>query len=389
MIKLSNTLLIEGNEIRTLSNQRIIRDGQVLIKKGKIVDVGKDIDVPSGVEKVVGDIVTPGLIDAHTHLGICPLESTDSQPMGTDSSDPVSPHLRVIDGINPFDKGLKDALSAGITTVVVSAGSPMLWATMVEPITIMPGQNAIMKTNGRMLKENIGIKMAVGDHPKRFLKSLNIPPTTRMGIMALIRTNLEMASRFLDGSKPITDERERLKIEALFPLLRREIPAHIHVHSANDILQVMRFAEEFRFDPILIHATESHLVVDKISERNVPVIFGPMIFPRRGSELKNLTIKTPSVLEENNVLFAISTDHPCTPIEYLSLNAGIAMSEGLKDGLKTITSNPAKIAGIWDSVGSLEKGKAGDVAIFENDPLETDSKILYTIVDGQIEYERD
>jgi imidazolonepropionase-like amidohydrolase len=386
---LLDALLIEGNEIITQSNQKVINNGQILIKKGKITAIGKNIDVSSGVKKVEGDIIIPGLIDSHTHLGIYPIESTDRQPSGADSSDPILPHLRVVDGINPLDKGLKDALSGGVTTVGISAGSPMMWAKMVESITIIPGQIAVMKTNGRLIKNCSGIKMAVGEHPIRYLKSLKMSPSTRMGLISRIRTYLEMTQLYLNEPKPFYDFKEKEKIEALSPLLRRELPAHIHVHKANDILQVLRLAEEYCFDPILIHATESHLVVDDISKRNVPIIYGPMIFPRRGNDLNNLTIKTPTILEENNVLFSISTDHPSTPIEYLSLNAGLAMSEGLKDGLKTITANPAKISGVWNSVGSLEIGKSGDIAIFENDPLETHSKVLYTIVDGQIEYERE
>jgi len=328
----------------------------------------------------------PGLIDAHTHLGICPIESPDRQPSGTDASDPVSPHLRVIDGLNPFDKGLRDALSGGVTTAVVSAGSPMAWATMVETITIMPGQNAVIKTNGRIMKDCTGIKMAVGDHPKRYLKYLKIPPTTRMGILASIKQYFEKAQHYIyDGEIPKT-EKERNKLEALVPLLKGEYPAHIHVHTANDILSVLRLVEKFSFNAILVHATESHMVADKIAENGVPIIFGPMVFPRRGGELANLTEETPAILEEKGILFAICTDHPCTPIQYLSINVGLAEAEGLKKGLKTITVNAAKIAGIWEMVGSLEPGKDGDVAVFDGDPTEIDSKVLYTIVDGKIEY---
>jgi imidazolonepropionase-like amidohydrolase len=386
---MSETLLIESEEIRTYSDQGILKNGEILIKDGKILEVGNDISVPAGTKKISGNIVTPGLIDAHTHLGLYPLESTDTQPSGADSSDLIAPHLRVVDGLNPYDKGFKDAINAGITTVVVSAGSPMSWGGMVEAITIMPGQNAIMKTNGFMINESSSLKMAVGDHPKRFLDSLNKPPNTRMGILSLIRAYLEKTQRYIETEENLESEKERAKLDAFLPLLKKEYPAHIHVHTANDILSILRIMKEYDFNSVIIHGTESHLIADQLSDVNVPVVFGPMIFPRRGRELANLTNRTPAVLEEKNILFAITTDHPCTPIQYLSINAGLAEAEGLKDGLKTITANAAKIAGIWDRLGSIEPGKDADIAIFDGDPLEIGTKVQYTLIDGQIEYVRE
>jgi len=382
---LVNYLAIEGEEIRTFSEKGVIRKGRILIKDGKIAKVGREIDIPASAKTVAGEVVVPGLIDAHTHLGICPIESSDRQPPGVDASDPVSPHLRVVDGLNPFDEGFKDALSGGITTAVVSAGSPLSWAMMVEAVTIMPGQNAVVKMNGRILNERSGVKMAVGEHPKRFLESLKIPPTTRMGIISVIRSYLEKAKLYTDKEIPET-EKEKPKLEAIIPLLKGEYPAHIHVHTVRDILSVLRLSEEYMFNPVLVHATESHMVAEKLAERKVSVVFGPVIFPRRGRELMNLTAKTPGLLEEKGVLFTISTDHPASPIQYLLINVGLAEAEGLRDGLRTVTVNAAKIAGVFDRVGNIEPGKDGDIAIFDGDPTEIDSKVTYTIVDGSIEY---
>jgi imidazolonepropionase-like amidohydrolase len=383
---LADALVIEGREIRTLSTKGIIENGKILIENGKIVSIGKDIKLPEKFEKIKGEIVIPGLIDAHTHLGISPLESTDLQPTGTDSSDPVTPHLKVVDGLNPLDKGFEDALKGGITSVVVSAGSPMAWARPVEAITIMPGQNAVVKTNAQIVNDHAGLKMGFGDHPKRYMKLLNMPPNTRMGIIATLRSYLEKAKTYTGDLEIPFTEKNREKLEALVPLLRGEYPAHIHVHKADDISKMIRLAAEYKFNAVLIHATESYLVADDLASSGTPVVFGPMIFPRRGGELANLKNSTPAALEERGVLFAISTDHPCTPIEYLSVNAGLAMAEGLKDGLRPITVNAAKIAGIWDRVGSIEEGKDADIAIFDGDPTEADSRGLYTIIDGKIEH---
>lgn len=381
-------MVVEGRKVRTLSEKGILRNCRILIKEGKIVEVGKDISIPADAEMITGEFVVPGLIDAHTHLGICPIESADTQPQGVDTFDPVSPHLRVVDSLNPFDQGLKDALSGGVTTAVVSAGSPISWGMMVEAITIMSGQNATMKMNGRILDECCGLKMAVGDHPKRFLNSLKMPPTTRMGIISFIRSYFKMAQRYVENGEIPETEKEKPKLEALIPLLRGEYPVHMHVHTVRDILSVLRLAEEFGIKMVLVHATESHMVADKLAEKDVPVIFGPMIFPRRGRELINLTAKTPALLEEKGILFAISTDHPATPIQYLPINVGLAEAEGLKDGLRAVTVNAAKIIGVWDKIGSIEPGKDGDIAIFDGDPTEIESKVMYTIIDGKIEYAR-
>ena len=383
---MTDPLVIEGREIRTLSTKGVIENGKILVENGKIVSIGRDIKLPREFEKIEGEIVTPGLIDAHTHLGISPIESTDLQPTGTDSSDPVTPHLKVVDGLNPLDRGFEDAVRAGITSAVVSAGSPMAWARPVEAITIMPGQNAVVKTNRRILNDSASLKMGFGDHPKRYMSLLKMPPNTRMGIIATLRTYLEKAKTYTGDEEIPFTEKNREKLEALVPLLKREYPAHIHVHKAGDILKMIRLAREYSYDPVLIHATESHLVADEIASSGTPVVFGPMIFPRRGGELANLTNRTPAVLEEKGVLFAITTDHPCTPIEYLAVNAGLAMAEGLKDGLRPITVNAAKIAGIWDRAGSLEEGKDADIAIFDGDPTEADSSVEYTIIDGKVEY---
>jgi len=382
-------LVVEGREIRTQSERGVIKNGKILIMEGRIAKVGRDIEVPGDAEVISSDVVTPGLIDAHTHLGIAPIESSDRDPSGADASDPVSPHLRVVDALNPLDPGMKDALKGGVTTAVVSAGSGMSWAMMVEAVTIMPGQNAVMKMNGRILNECSGVKMALGEHPLRFLRSLKMTPTTRMGIIAIIRSYLEKAQRYREMGEIPETEKERKKFEALIPLLRGDYPAHIHVHIIRDILSALKFAEEFGIKVVLVHATESHMIADELAQKGVPIVFGPIMFPRRGRELMNLTAKTPALLEEKGILFAISTDHPATPIEYLPINVGLAESEGLKDGLKTVTVNAAKIAGVWDRVGSIEPGKDADIAIFSGDPMEIDSQVTYTIIDGKVEYRRE
>ena len=382
---MNKVLVIEGDEVWTSSRLGVLRNGKVLVKDGRIADVGKDVETPVGAEVIHGSVVTPGLIDAHTHLGLYSLLSSEWLPMGVDSSDPVSPHLRVIDGLNPFDKGLKDALSAGVTTVVASAGAPMAWSRMVESTTIVPGTNALLKTNARVIDEAAAIKMAVGDQPLKYLKSLKLSPNTRMGIMSTLRSYLSRARRFMETGD-VPEGAEKPKMEALMSLLKGEYPAHVHAHKARDIISVMRLAEEFSFKPVFIHATEAHMVADEMAAKSVPAVLGPLIFPKRGLELINLDDEAPAILEEKGVLFAISTDHPATPIEYLPINVGLAEGKGLQNGLKTVTENPARILGLLDRMGSLEPGKDADVVVFSDEPFEIGGETLYTVIDGRVEY---
>jgi imidazolonepropionase-like amidohydrolase len=386
-------LVIKGEKIETFSEKGTLVNGIILVKNGKIVEVGREVKIPSDAETIEGKVVTPGLIDAHTHIGVLPLERTAEGFVET--SDPLTPQLSVVDALDPFDPAFNDAAKGGITSVVVHPGSPMSYGQMVEPITIIPGKSAFVKINGRIVRECIGIKMAVGEHPKRYLAELKLPPTTRMGIMAALRAILEKTRKSMEekklGSEDLREIKieEEPKIEALKGLLRKEYPARVHVHLARDMMAVLRLAEEFNFDVVFEHATEAYIIAEILAKKRIPVVFGPLLFSKRGPELTNLSAKTPAILEKAGVLFALTTDHPTIPIQYLRILAGVAEMEGLQNGLKTITLNAAKIAGVFNCVGSLEPGKDADITVFSGDPTEAKSRVLYTIVDGKIVYRGD
>ncbi|BAA29905.1 amidohydrolase [Pyrococcus horikoshii] len=380
-------LVIKGVKAYTMSNIGVVEKANIIVKDGKIVDVTQELPPLEGKTVVDGEglIALPGLIDPHTHLGVYSLE-WEYGDHGTEKSDPITPHFKVIDGLDIFDPGFKDAIAGGVTTVSVEPGAPLSWASY-EKTTIMPGQSAILKTNGRIIKEEAGIKIAVGGHVRKFLEELKLTPTTRMGIFAMIRMILHKAKEYLEKE----DKQYDPKLEALATLLKNETVARVHAHLSRDMLSIIRLLKEFDIKNIIIeHGTEAYKISDVLKENGIPVILGPVIFPRRGVELRELSSKLAFQLYNSGMMFALTTDHPALPIQYLTLVAAACVGEGLpyEEALKSITINPAKILGIDRFVGSLEPGKDADIVLFDGDPLNPESKVMYTIIDGEVVYER-
>ncbi|MCD6508811.1 MAG: amidohydrolase family protein [Thermoprotei archaeon] len=378
--------------VHTMSKSGSLKDVSILIEDGVIKEIDKDVKPGTSSAEILnaeGLTALPGLIDACTHMGIYVLER-EVGDHGVEKSDPITPHLRVIDSLDPYDPAFKNALKGGVTTVAVHPGSYMSFGRLVDSITIMPGQTAILKVNGEVLMKEHAIIIAVGEHVKRFLEENKMVPTTRMGMLASIRAHLFKAKDYLQrrdkGDAPID-----LKLEALAKLLRGELTALIHAYTTRDMLSLINILQEFEISKIaVVHGIESFKVADVLSERGIPVILGPIVFSKRGVELKEVDSRIPVYLYKSNVKFALTTDHPTLPIEYLSLLASVAVGEGLPahEALRSITINAAEILGIADRIGSVEPGKDADLVLFEGDPLDPSSKVAYTIVNGNILYER-
>ncbi|MGB9759888.1 MAG: amidohydrolase family protein [Thermoproteota archaeon] len=385
------SLQIKGAKVFTMDHDNRIFKGNIMIKNGKIEDVTtsevKNDDV-SNVIDAEGLVAVPGFIDAHTHIGIIPLE-WDRDEQAVEKSDPITPQLKVTDALNMFDSAYKEAIEGGITSVAISTGSYMSFGKIVEAITIIPGQVIVTKTNGTILNEEFGIKIAVGEHPKRFLETIKLTPTTRMGMLAAIRTYMEKTERYLEKKE---DNRQiDLKLEALAKLIKGESFALVHAHLSRDIVSIVRLLSEYNVKKIIVvHGTEAYEVGEFLRERNIPVILGPIVFSKRGTELRKLTSKLPLLLYKSKVKFCLTTDHPTIPVRYLPLLAAVAVSEGLpyEEALKAITINAAEILGISDTVGSIEVGKDADIVLMDGDPLDPDSKVVYTIIEGNIAYKR-
>lgn len=368
-------------------NGNVYEDGMIVFDK-KIIYVGEktdkfDIDE---VFDVLGAVVTPGLIDAHCHVGMFEDSLGFEGDDGNEQSDPTTPHLRAIDAINPFDRSFEDARGAGITCVVTGPGS-------ANPAG---GQFAAIKTAGiciddMILKAPCAIKLALGENPKTVYAEKEDAPLTRMGTMALLREMFIKAKRYaeqLAEYEKDTEENDKpeldMKSEALLGALKREIPVKIHAHRADDICSAIRLGKEFNLDITIEHCSDGDRIAPILERENVPVMLGPTLSDRSKPELKNLSFATYKNLSERGIDVAIITDHPEITIENLSLCAAMAVKNGMdKDlALKGITITAAKNCRIDDRVGSIEIGKDADFAVFTALPTEFEAKCVKTFING-------
>ena len=346
-----------------------------------INDVGLFDGVVSGDElDAKGAMLFPGFIDAHTHLGICEDSIGFEGDDCNESTDPCTPHLRAIDAVNVFDVCFKEALVAGITTVLTGPGS-------ANPIA---GQFIAIKTYGScidhmIVKAPVAMKMALGENPKTVYNEKKTTPSTRMATAAIIREQLTRAKEYIEKRSSDENEKFDAKLEALSQLFINKLPAHIHAHRADDIFTAVRIAEEFDFDYTIIHCTQGHLLADELAKRGVTAMSGPLFSDRSKLELKGSTPATPGVLSKAGVKTAIITDHPVVPIQYLPMCAGLAVREGMDyyEALKSITIWPAEICGISDRIGSIEKGKDADMVLFRQDPLTLVAKPVAVVAAGK------
>jgi len=384
-------ILIKNGKIYTMADE-IYEKGSILVENGKIVAVGEHIEAPEDAEVIdaYGKLVMPGMIDAHCHLGMWEDSIGFEGADGNEAVDPVTPHLRAIDSINPMDRTFEEAREGGITTVCTGPGSA----------NVIGGTFATIKTYGNrvdnmIVKEPAAMKIAFGENPKRVYNERKTSPTTRMATAAMLRDQLFKAKAYnekLERAKQDPDKKPEfdIKLEALSRVIRKEIPLKAHAHRTDDIFTALRIAKEFDLDITLDHCTEGHLIAGELAEEGKYVINGPHLTERTKFELKNKTFKTPAALWKAGVKFSITTDHPVIPIQYLPVCAGLAAREGLDEmeALKAITINAAEILGLKDRIGSLEKGKDADIVIFEGHPFELTSTIYAVLIDGKVVYRR-
>lgn len=364
--------------------------GDIRIDGGKIAEIAQNIDTTGcDVFDAEGMYAMPGIIDAHSHIGMWEDGMGREGSDGNEATNPVTPEMRSIDGINPFDRCFKEAVACGVTTAVTGPGSA----------NVVGGTFVAMKLYGRsmdemILKFPVAMKAAFGENPKRVYGD-KAAPATRMAIAAILRKALAGA---LDYAKKIENAKDDpskmperdLGKEALLPVIRRELPLKIHCHRADDILTAIRIAKEFNVRFTLDHCTEGYLIPDllkeTIEETGAGIIIGPLLTDRSKIELRNVSFSAPKALYDAGIDFAMMTDHPVIPEQYLPVCAALAVREGLPEdaALRSITINAARITGIDDRVGSLEVGKDADIAVFSGHPLDFRSRCVLCTVDGQV-----
>ena len=379
----------------------IIRNGQIhdaihpapytadiLVDGGKIISIGEGLQAQGAEEyDASGREVYPGFVEAHGHIGLhgsgIGFEGQDYNEMG----DIVACQLRAIDAIEPSDPALREAREAGVTTLCVGPGSA----------NVLGGTFAVIKPVGKRvdkmcLKAEAAMKCAFGENPKRCYREKG--NSSRMTTAARLREMLFKAREYKEKLERAGDDPDKrpsfdIKLNALLPVLRREMPLKAHAHQADDFFTALRIAREFDVDITLEHVTEGHLVVEELAEENVMLAVGPSLGHPSKFELRNKTWETPGILAKAGCHVSIITDSPVIPQKYLPMCAGLAVKAGMDpfDALRAITIHPAEHIGVADRVGSLEAGKDADIVITDGDPLEIETRVLRVLIDGRTVFE--
>ena len=371
-------MLFKNATIYTMEQDPFV--GDFRIDKGVFTQVGKDLtpDVGEDVQDLNGLFVFPGLVESHCHLG---MEETAIRFEGDDVNeitDPITPNMRGIDGCNPMDETVELALKGGVTTVAAGPGSA----------NVLGGTFFAYKTKGNCIDEMtienpIAMKAAFGENPKRCYQGKKID--TRMQISALLRETLEKTKEYMKKKEAGKDVAYDQKLEAMIPVVKRELPLKCHAHRADDILTAIRIAKEENIKITLDHVTDARSILPQIKESCFPCICGPALTHKSKFELANMSFETPNELYKAGILFSIITDSPVIPQQYLSLSAALAAKAGLPEyeAIKAITINPAKILGLDNRVGSIKVGKDADFVICTKNILDTQNEIQSVYVDGK------
>lgn len=378
-------LLIQNGILHTMENEDVLQ-GDLLAQGEKIVRIAPHIEPPEGAEifDAKGLHVWPGIIDAHSHIGISEEKVGLQGDDCNEGTNPVTPCLRAIDAINPMDSAFHNAVAAGITGAMVGPGSA----------NVVGGQFAFIKTDGRRIDDMVvlapaAMKVAFGENPKGNYGPNGNMPATRMGIASLLREELFCARQYFEDVKK-GNAQPSFHWESYRPVFEGKIPLKAHVHRADDIFTAIRIAREFGLGLTLDHCTEGHLVPQQIAESGFPAIVGPSLASRSKIEVEGEDFKTAGILEKAGVLVALTTDHPVSRIHQLPLCAALAAKKGMSEqaALRAITINAARICRVDDRLGSLKEGKDADFAVFTGSPLQLESRVLITVMNGHIVYRK-
>lgn len=360
--------------------------GDILIEDGKIKEIGHNLAVAENVEIIdaSGKEIYPGFVEAHGHIGVSGYGMAEAGADVNEYNDILCPHLRAIDGIKPIQPTFAAAAKAGVTSVCTGPGSA----------NIIGGTFVAIKTVGKrvddmVIRDGVAMKCALGENPKNAYR--NKKNGTRMTTAAILRELLFKTKEYLRKKEAAGEDISKqpafdMKLEAMIPVMKREIPLKVHAHTTEDIFTALRIAKEFDLRITLEHVTEGHLIVEELVKENVPLAVGPSMCNSYKIELRNKDWITPGVLAEAGCQVCIVTDSPVTCQEYLPLCAGMAVKAGMDPfkALQAITINAARHIGIEDRVGSLEVGKDADIVIADGCPFEVSTTIEMVLIDGKV-----
>jgi len=370
-------IVVKGGTIWT-GTGKTIENGMIIIESGKISYVGpeKKIDAKVDVIDASGKFITPGFVDAHSHIGLIP-EGLDWEYSDVnDYTGPVTPQMKAIDALDPYDEAFEDAITGGVTTVYTGPGSA----------NVIGGVGLVMKTTGEIIKKEAALKMALGPKRNRDRKSKEPYPTTRMGTVALLRNTFLSVKKWMKKDLEVDKEKE-IQYEVISKVLKGDLMAKIHLSTSPDeIVAVLNLIKEFDIRASIDHVFGGDLLADEIAKSGVPVVYGPPMISKLYSAFRYVHDGIPVTLAKKGVLVAIMTDHPVIPQKHLRFLASVVVRNGLDydEALKMITVNPAKILGIYDRVGSLEDGKDADIVIASDHPLKVYSKIEKVLIGGKV-----
>ena len=370
-----------------VTRPRISR-GSVLVRGGKIAAVGPSVKIPAKAKRIdaKGKLLTPGLIDAHCHAGLV----EDGLPGDVDyneKTDPVTPQVRAIDAFRPTDAALLEAAQSGVTSAYVTPGS----ANVIGGLGVMV-KTVASSLDAQIVKLDAGLKMATGENPKRVYGELKKMPSTRMGTAAVMRKALTDAQVY--AAKKLAHRRKRrakepfetdLGNEVLVDLLGGKFPARCHAHRSTDMLTAIRIAEEFKFKLIFEHATECRDILPELVRRKIPVVIGPTFMARTKIEVQQKSFEAVRDAVAAGLLVAITADTDVTPLRYLNVYAALAIREGLDpvDAMRAVTINPAKICGVANRLGSIQRGKDADLVLWAGDPFDARSRPAAVWISGE------
>lgn len=386
---MEQTLLIRHGTIHDAVHKESYQ-ADILVINRKIARIEPDLEEKDFGEAQVLDAsglqVYPGFVEAHCHLGL------DGYAIGFEGADynemtnALTPELSAVDGLNPQDESIRQAMEGGVTCVAAGPGSS----------NVLGGTFTVYKTAGKriddmVIREKAAMKCAFGENPKFCYKDKEI--YSRMTTASKLRIMLRRTQEYLARKEAAGDDILKQppydpSLEALIPVIQGELPLKAHVHQANDIFTAIRIAREFGVGLALDHCTDGSLIAEELAKEGYPVAVGPTLTYASKFELKNKSFATPGDLAKAGCQVSIITDSPVIPQQYLALCAGLAVKSGMDpfDALKSITINAAKHIGVADRVGSLETGKDGDFVIADGDPMISDTKICYVLIDGKITY---